>query len=522
MSNKKKKTDNISNRGTRDKVSEQLANLVSIGIALSAEKNHDRLMEMIITEARRITNSDAGTLYLMDNGHLRMKIIHNRSMNIYKGGRGEEIDLPAVPLNPAYVSAYVAINGKTVNFDDVYEMDDFDFSGTRKYDSMTGYRTASMLVIPLKDHLNEVIGVLQLINAMDEKNVKVIPFDPDYQAVVEALASLAAIALTNMNLIREVENLFESFARVIVTAIDEQTPYNATHTRKVSRLACIIAAKLNGIKDGPFGDEFFDEDRMKALAMAGWLHDIGKIATPLEVMNKATRLDVRLPLVLQRIDYAIEKERRLSLEKQLELLRGGEDKKACQEEKDLQERLDRLQKTRELVVKADDAGTFVDDDLREQLKEACSLKYPDKDGNYHSLLSSTELECLSTPRGTLTAQERKIIEDHVVITEKMLANVPFSRKLADVPVFACMHHESLDGKGYPRGVKEDGIPLEARILAVADIFDALTASDRPYRKKIPEERAAGIIKQMAEEGKLDADLAGILADNRLWEQMEED
>lgn len=512
--------DNNITETPADKTSRQLANLVSIGIALSAEKNHDKLMEMIITEARRITNSDGGTLYLLDDGCLRMKILHNRSMNVFKGGKGEKVDLPAVPLNPAYVSSCVAINGKAMSFDDVYEMEDFDFSGTRKYDNMTGYRTTSMLVIPLKDHLNEVIGVLQLINAMDENNDSVISFDPEDRTIVEALASLAAIALTNMNLIEEVELLFESFAQVIVTAIDKQTPYNATHTRKVSNLACIIAEKINETNEGPFKDEYFDEERLKSLVMSGWLHDIGKIATPLEVMNKASRLDQRLPLVIQRIDYAIEKEQRLSLQNQLELLKSGKEKEVFQEEKELHKRVDRLSTVRDLVVKTNNADTFVDDDLRKQLTDAGKIMFYDEEDTYRCLLDKEELDCLLIPKGTLTTEERQIIEEHVVITENMLSKVPFSRKLASVPMHACMHHESLDGKGYPRGYCAGEIPLEARILAVADIFDALTASDRPYRKKIPEERAAAILEQMAKEGKIDFRLVELLSENCLWERME--
>ena len=512
---------NITKKYTEsEKISKQLTNFISIGIALSAEKNHNRLMEMIITEAIRITNSDAGTLYLLDDNSLKMKIIHNRSMNFFKGGKGEDIDLPAVPLNPAYVSSYVAIEGKTVSFDDVYQMDDFDFSGTRKYDSMTGYRTTSMLVIPLKDHLNEVIGVLQLINAMDE-NHKTVPFNPEDKNIVEALASLAATALTNMNLIKEVETLFESFAQVIVAAIDEQTPYNATHTRKVSKLACIIAEKLNDIDEGPFANEFFDEERMKAMAMAGWLHDIGKIATPLEVMNKATRLDIRLPLVLQRIDYAMEKEKRLSLEKQVEMLQANEKEKAREEATELKRKTSAFAEAREVILKANDPGTFIDDELKEKIIAASKLKYRNHEEKICNLLEDKEKECLLIAKGTLTDKERHIIEEHVTITEKMLSKVPFSRKLTSVPQIACMHHESLDGKGYPKGYKDKDIPLEARILGIADIFDALTASDRPYRKKIPEEKAAAILKSMAEEGKLDIRLVNILSEHSLWEMMTE-
>ncbi len=519
--------DNHSNFSVRknnkesEKISQQLTNIISIGIALSAEKDHNKLIEMIITEAMRITNSDAGTLYLLDDNSLKMKIIHNRSMKIFKGGKGEEIDLPAVPLNPAYVSSYVALEGKAVSVEDVYRVENFDFSGARKYDKMTGYRTTSMLVLPLKDYLNEVIGVLQLINAMDENNEKTISFNPDDQNIVEALASLAATSLTNMNLIKEVEDLFESFAQVIVTAIDEQTPYNATHTRKVSKLSCIIAEKINELQEGTFADEFFNEERLKALAMAGWLHDVGKIATPLDVMNKSSRLDTKLPLVLQRLEYALEKEKRSSLEKQLEYQKNHETKKNQDETAALEMIIALYTNARETILTADNPATFIDDELKKKIMALRAITYYDYSGNKCYLIDEKEEEALLIERGTLTERERRIIEEHVVITEKMLSKVPFSRKLVNVPLFACMHHETLDGKGYPRGNKGEDIPIEARILAIADVFDALTASDRPYRKKVPEEKATAILKSMADDGKLDISLVEILAKYALWEKMNE-
>ncbi len=511
---------NIKNKkNAGDKTSEHLSKLVTIGIALSSEKNHDRLMEMIISEARRVTGSDAGTLYLKEGVMLRMKIVHNDTLNIYQGGKGEKVDLPAVPLNPSFVSSYVAMNGEPVNIPDVYNAEGFDFSGACKYDQMTGYKTTSMLVIPLKNHLDEVIGVLQLINALDENSKEIVPFDEEYETIIGALASLAAIALTNSQLIAEIEKIFESFVQVMVTAIDEKTPYNASHARKVSRLACLLAEAINDIENGVYGDEFFNVERMKNLAMAGWLHDIGKIATPLEVMNKATRLDAMMPLVLQRIAYAMEKEMRVSLEKQLQLITAGLNDEARQEKEETEQRLSKLKAARELVIKLDNPGTFVDEELLQQLKEAAALTYINEEGISCKLLKEKDVECLSVPKGTLTGPEREIIEEHVVITEKMLSKIPFTRKLSEVPIFATMHHEFLDGKGYPKGIKGEEIPLEARILAITDVFDALTASDRPYKKKIPEERAVWIIKQMADEGKLDNDLVEIFTREKVWEAM---
>ncbi|MEW5921529.1 MAG: HD domain-containing phosphohydrolase [Bacillota bacterium] len=502
-----------------DETARQLENFVAIGIALSAEKDRNRLLEAIITEARRITNADAGTLYLVEEDHLKIKIIQNESMNTFLGGKGEEINIPPVPITHEYVSGYVAATSKSVNIPDVYEAEGFDFSGPRKYDSMTGYRTTSMLVIPLRNHYEEVIGVLQLINALDEHK-KVIPFDPGYQTVIEALSSLAAIALTNMQLIQEIENLFESFVQVMVTAIDARTPYNATHTQKVTLYAQILAEEINNNnKDGPFAGVFFDKDRIKQLTMAAWLHDIGKITTPLEVMNKATRLDAHLNIVLIRLDYAMQRVAGDSLKRQLALWREGRDSEAREEEEKLQEKLARLREARELIIKADNPGTFIDRELSGKLEAIASITYVDEAGETVPLLDTEELGSLTIPKGTLTDAERKIMEDHVVVTERMLAKMPFTRQMAPVPLFACMHHEHLDGKGYPYHLHDTEIPLEARILAIADIFDALTASDRPYKKGMPPDKALQIMGYMVKDGKLDSELMELFARGKLWEKI---
>jgi len=499
----------------------QLDNLVSLGIALSEERNREKLLEMIMYEARRVTNADAGTLYLVEEEKLRMKIIHNETMGTFQGGKGENIDLPPVPISRSYVSGYVAATGKSVNLPDVYQAEGFDFSGPRKYDRMTGYRTQSMLVIPLRNHLREIIGVLQLINARAEsKSGEVISFDPRFQSAVESLSSLAAIALTNMQLIQDIENLFESFVQVMVTAIDARTPYNATHTQKVNCLAKLIAQEIHAEENGPFAGEYYDEDRLKELAMAGWLHDIGKIATPLEVMNKSTRLGDRLPLVLTRLDYAQEREKALSLEKMAGFLEQGRLQEANQENEALKETLKQLQETYELVCKADNPATFVDSDLQQRIAGLEKLTYLDRDGSPTPLLQPDEINALSVSKGTLTEDERQIMEEHVNITEKMLSMMPFTRYLSNVPRLACMHHEQLNGAGYPYGLEAKEIPLDARILAVSDVFDALTASDRPYKKGMPPERALEIMGYMVQEGKLDGSLVKLLEERRIWEKME--
>lgn len=521
---------------TFDEIANQLDKFLHIGIALSAEKDHNKLLEMIINEARRITNADAGTLYLKEGNHLRMKIIQNQSMNTFLGGKGEDVNLPPVPISPQYVSGFTAITGKSVNIPDVYQDSDFDFSGPREYDKVTGYRTVSMLVIPLKNHLDEIIGVLQLINALDRDRDQqnIIPFDIKYQEIMEAISSLAAISMTKMQLIREIEELFESFVKVMVTAIEAQTPYNATHTQKVSQLAKYIAQEISRSREEPFAGEYFDQDRTDQLVMAGWMHDIGKVATPLAVMNKPTRLDQSFPLVTRRIEYVIEQKKcqllylKLALYEEKERGKAREKGKgeyptpgkAMRAEMELEDTIDRLTWGKELVTRANDPSMFIDPEMKKQLEEFGQITYLDESGQVQTILTPEELVCLTTAKGTLTENERKIMENHVELTRKLLDQIPFPKKLKQVPKFACMHHESLNGRGYPQGLKGEEIPLEARILAIADVYDALTASDRPYKKGMPPEKALEIMQFMVKDGSLDPDIMALFREKETWKMMD--
>ncbi len=501
------------------KIFDQVENLLNIGIALSAEKNHPRLLEMIVTETRRVTSGDAGTLYLKEDDRLVFKIIQNDTMGVRQGGDGEEINLPPVPLKAENVSSYVALTGRTVNIPDVYTSAGFDFTGPRNYDRMTGYRTRSMLVVPLENHEGEITGVLQLINSLEPDDRTVRPFPAYYQKVVESLASQAAIALTNARLIKDIENLFNSFVQVMATAIDARTPYNANHTRRVALLSRALAGAVNQTAAGSWAAEHFDDERLDQLTMAGWMHDIGKVATPLSVMDKATRLDGRLELVLQRLDYIAQLEKAASLQQQLDRLTEGQPEKAAAQAALLQEKLARVKEVRELVVKCNDPANFIDDETEARLQQAAALTYTDGAGRKQPYLTPVELENLCVRRGTLTGGERKIMEDHVAVTGRLLEKIPFIKKLRDVPRFAAMHHETLDGQGYPRGLAGGDIPPEARILALADIYDALTASDRPYKKAMPVENALRILGFMARDGKLDAELLEIFKTHRVWEKI---
>lgn len=499
----------------------QVENLLNIGIALSTEKDHNRLLEMIITEARNITSADAGTLYMKQGDRLVFKIIQNESLNIFQGGSGEVINLPPVPLIKENVSAYVAISGKSINIPDVYEYEGFDFSGPRNYDKMTGYRTKSMLVVPMENHEGEIIGVIQLINSLEaDKTIR--PFPPEYQKVVHSLTSQAAIALTNAKLLEDIENLFNSFVEVMATAIDARTPYNANHTRRVAALARATAEAINSCSEGKWSRERFDPERLDQLTMAAWLHDIGKITTPLSVMNKATRLESQLDLVLQRMDYIYKAETADSLHRQLKLLKEGRQEEAAEEERLLGQKLSRIDEMKNLIIKCDNPATFIDDDTEKQLRALAACAYRDASGLEQPYLTDPELENLCIRRGTLTDMERRVIEQHVEVTSRLLNKIPFIEKFKGVPQIAGMHHEYLDGSGYPNKLADGQVLLEGRILALVDIYDALTACDRPYKKAIPCDIAINIVSNMVKEGKLDADLFEIFKEQKVWEKISED
>lgn len=488
---------------------QEIEELLNIGIALSAEKDFNRLLEMILTEARRITNADAGTLYIKEQDRLVFAIVHNESLGIFQGGNGEPTNLPPVQITaqPDNVCAWAAMMKRIANVPDVYRSELFDFSGPRRYDAITGYHTGSMLVLPLTNYDDEVIGVLQLINARSEGQV--VAFAPHLEKIIASLASQAAVSLTNMQYIDEINRLFDSFVQAIATAIDARTPYNANHTRNVAELAAKLAAYINRVQTGPWADVHFSPNRSEQLVKAAWLHDIGKVAIPLEVMDKPARLAGRLELVLQRLDY---------IAATLELRWRSEPLPDLQSH--WQAELELARAGRQLIAHIDSPAVVVDEAIRQQLQALAQRQYRDGLDAERPWLTPEELDCLSIARGTLTAGERLVMESHVAVTERMLQKIAFNKRLSEVPSWAVLHHELLDGSGYTRRLTAEQIPLEARILTMLDVFDALTANDRPYKRAMPVDRALAILQSMAAEGKLDGDLVQLFSQSRVWETPE--
>lgn len=493
--------------------------MVEIGSALSSTRELGVLLEMIVDEARRFTNADGGTLFLVDDQArvLRWAIIQNETMGIRIGGTSsgsvDESIFRPIPLSKEdgspeldNVATYVANTGEPISIGDVYdEADEFDFEGPLKFDEQTGYRTRSMLVVPLVHFEGGVIGVLQLINARDKQNTS-IPFDDTFVGLTSSLAGQAAVAVKNAQLFLELELQFEAFIRTIATAIDAKSAYTAGHVKRVVDIAMSIAHAMHRAQDGPFAEKSFSRDELKALKIASWMHDVGKIATPEYVVDKATKLETifdRLEIV--RLRYQL-----LHKEAECQMLRAmlasPDDKEAARAAQEaFQREVEELAEELDFIEVCNRGTEFMANDKLERLEAIASKEAKVGEDTIHRL-TEDELYNLSIRKGTLTEEEITVIRDHAMISYRMLVQLPFSRHLANVPEIAAGHHEKLNGKGYPRGLTAEQLSTEARILAVADIFEALTAADRPYKSPTPLSRVKRILDAMVSDGELDPDI----------------
>lgn len=475
---------------------EDFKKILNIGINLSTGRDRNEILASILESGMEITNCDASTLYLYENGQLTFKIMKTLSMGISRGVDGEAItDMPPVAMKEENVCAYTAIHREIVNIPDVYDSDRFDFSGPKQYDALTGYHTKSQLVIPLENNEDELIGVLQLINAMDMDG-NVIPFERQYHIIIRSLGSMAAIELTNLAYMEELKAQLFSFVEALTTALDERSPYNASHTRNVARYSGILADYISELHQKGECEEFFDQDRKEKLLLAALLHDIGKIVVPLGVMDKATRLGDELEKVEERFKL-------LESLYEIDMLRG----RITEEEyeyhiADLKSELD-------FIHKIDTVG-FLDNESYERVCRLSMKKHIKENGKVTKYITDKEKDCLSIRQGTLTVEEREVMKNHVVVTEKILSKVRFNKNFAIVPKWAASHHELLNGTGYPKQLTAEELDLETRILTVADIYDALTAI-RPYKTAIPDDKSINMLKRMAEEGKVDSQIVGWLS-----------
>lgn len=498
---------------TSTELQARLEQLNAIGIALSGETHIGQLMQVILVAAKSLAGSDAGSLYLLRDGQLHFEILMCDSLGVSLGGTsGMPIPLPPVPLyhadgspNRNNVVACAVLEARTILVEDAYATEGYDFSGTRRFDQLTGYRSRSFLTVPLKNHEQEIIGVLQLLNALDAQG-NVVAFSDDEQRLTESLASQAAIALTNRQLIQSLEALFESFIGLINLAIDDKSPYTGGHCQRVPELTLMLADAVNRTCEGPFASLVMSEAQRYELKIASMLHDCGKVTMPVHVVDKSTKLQTifdRIELVETRLEI-------LHRDAEIAFLRGRISATAWEEQRQ------RIEDDRAFLRRVNIGGETLPDEDVARIAMLAGQSWQDANGNARGLLTPDEVENLSIRKGTLTEAERKIINHHIEVTIQMLEALPWPKHLRHVPEFAGGHHERMDGKGYPRGLRREQMSVYARIMGIADVFEALTASDRPYKPGMKLSQALAILARMAREQHVDSDLFEVFVREKVW------
>ncbi len=501
--------------------------LTRIGESLSSETDLDKIFDMILEEGIEFTNADAATIYKVseDGLYLEFEILYNATLNILQGGSRNPTNWASkIPLytsdgepSLSYIVTSVYHKKNSLCFDDVYETKDYNICGTIDFDTKSNYRCKSMLTIPLKNHEDEVLGVIQFINAMDDaKNI--VSFSDEHKTMLSSLASQAAIALSNRKLIESLENLLNQFVRSIATAIERKSKYSSDHISRVATLTELFAAKINEADERYFSGKRFNENELKELSMAGWMHDVGKIVTPEFVMDKSTKLET----IFDRIDMVILRFEKLEL--LLKLLQATMSDAELTEfivanispELDAQSVFGFIQESKAFVSKLNYGEEFVAEEDLARVDALSKIDFSYGDQHYFLFTENEKKNLMIKGRGTFTPEEFQVMKDHVSITWDMLSQLTFPKKFKNVAFYASTHHEALNGKGYPRGIGADQLPLQSRIIAVADIFEALTAADRPYKKAKTLSESLDIMATMVKIGHLDRDLVSYFMDSGLY------
>ncbi len=483
--------------------------IMDINLQLSSELDKSVLFEMILTLTRELTHCEAGTLYILsrDKKSLEFKVVQNDPLNIFMGGTKDNLTWDSLPLylndgskNKSMVAVVAALENRIINIPDVYNNEEYNFQGTKDFDKTTGYESKSMLVIPLVNHEEDVIGVLQLINKTKISKSK-IPFNEEDEKVIKALASQAAMALTNSFLINSLEDFLNAFVATIAHAIDAKSKHTRNHIGRVAKVANYLAQAIHEDKT-IYKDVSYSENDFRQIELAAWMHDIGKISMPESVIDKSTKLEK----MIDRIEFIEERIEILKRDEEIKLLKN----KITQEEYD--KNIKNFDDDIKFLKKANIGGEFMKDEDVQRVKQIAQYKYK-KEGKEINFLSEDEEFNLCIKKGTLTNDEKSIMNYHAQLSLDMLSSLPFPKKYKDVLNIAANHHEKLNGKGYPRGLGESQLALEDRIMILADIFEALTSNDRPYKdaKKLSE--VFKILSFMAKDGEIDGELLKFFHEN---------
>ena len=517
---------------TTDDLWKRLKELNTIGIALSKEQGTTRLLETILIAAKKITNADGGTIYLMKgegkDRTLRFEIIRTDSLQIAMGGMtGTPIPFYPVKLssdngepNNSMVVAYAALHDCTVNIENAYTAVGFDFTGTKDFDKKNGYRSQSFLTVPMKNHENEIIGVLQLINAQHRLDNSIIPFTDTDQNLVESLSSQAAIALTNRQLINQLENLFESFIKLINAAIDDKSPYTGKHCEQVPVLTMMLAEAVNLTGTGPLKNFHMTEKDRQELKIAGLLHDCGKVTTPVHVIDKATKLHTisdQIHMINTRFEVLKRDAEIEFLNAKLKTHTKTGEQNIAKLEQQFREHITKMYEDCKFLQECNIGAESMSPESQERVRQIGSqYTWRNTAGKQAPFLTEDEINSLCIKSGTLTQEERNIINHHIVVTIKMLESLPWPKYLRNVPEYAGGHHERMDGKGYPRGLTREQMSVQARIMGIADIFEALTSADRPYKKGKSLTESLHILGKFKLNGHVDPDLFDVFVREKVY------
>ena len=509
-----------------------LRELSKVGMALMSERDPAQLFDLILAQARALTISDAGSLYLVESED------GNRVLHFLRTQNDTLPDLPSLtfklPLDQHSIAGYAATTGEPLVLEDVYELpEEMPFSHNRDFDRKHGYRAKSMLVVPMIDHKDRVVGVLQLINRKRDASAKirtetdsdewVLPYTEREVAIVSSLAGQAAVSIENGRLYQDIENLFAGFIKAAVTAIDRRDPTTSGHSVRVTELTCDVAELISAQSEGPFADVHFSEEEMKQLRYAGLLHDFGKVGVSEETLVKKNKLppvmEARVEARFQLIRKTLEADAaHARAEVIAEKGRAGGAAELDAIDRKLAADVETLDEYWRAVEDAN-IPRVLDEEAAEVLQEIAKQTFTDPEGKEQAYITPHELHFLQIRRGSLDENERRQIQAHVVHSYDFLLNIPWTEELARVAEIVRGHHEKLDGSGYPDGVTGEKLSLETRIMTVCDIFDALTASDRPYKKAMPVDKALQVLQWEARDGMLDGDIVELFVNSGVYRKV---